>query len=92
MPTSFDQRVLVGGKVLVDLERVAERNQRDQIGRLHFLLEEIARRIHAAVQVFGLHRGEVEEHHDEAMVAQVFGTRDDHGLAARCRWCPRPGR
>ena len=75
-----DEGVLVGGKVLIDAERVAERDQRDQVGGLHLGFEKGLRRFHAALQIFRLHRGEVEEHDDEAMVAQVFGFGNHDGL------------
>ena len=83
-----DQCILVGGKVLVDVERVAERNQRHQIGRLHLRAQKILRRLHAAVQILRLHRGEVEEHHDQAVIAQILGAR--HDRAARWGWSVPP--
>ncbi len=82
------QRVFVGGEILVDFERVSQRDQRHQVGGRHLLLQEIARRLHAAFQVFGLHRRQIKEHDDQAMIAQVFGTSHDHGLVAR-PLCPR---
>ena len=82
-----DQRLLVGGKILVYLERVAERNQRHQVGRLHFVLQKFLRREHAAIQVFGLHRGQIEKHHNQPVIAQFLGLRHHHGLRSVA---PRP--
>ena len=65
------------------LRRVAERDERDQVGGLHFRFKKVACGLDAAIQVLGLHRGEVEEHDDEAMIAQIFGLRYDDSLVAR---------
>jgi hypothetical protein len=46
------------------------------------LVEKILRRLHAALQIFGLHRGQVEEHHDQPVIAQLLGLGHHHGLAA----------
>ena len=77
-----DERVFVGGKVLIDAERVAERDQSDEVGGLHFCAQEGLRRIHGALQILGLHGGEVEEHHDQSVIAQFLGLGDDDGFVA----------
>ena len=78
-----DERVLVCGKVLVHGERVAQRDQRDEIGGLHFGFEEGLGRFHTALQILWLHGSEVEEHHDEPVIAQLLGLGHNHRLAAR---------
>ena len=77
-----DERLFVGGKILVHFERVAQRDQRHQVSGLHFIAQKLLRRRHAAVQVLGLHRGQVEEHDNQPVIAQVFWLGNNDGLVA----------
>ena len=46
-------------------------DDRNQVRRLHLPVDVIAGRVLCPLQVFRLHRGDVEKHDDEAMVAQL---------------------
>ena len=63
----------VVGEVQIHLEVASQRDHRDQIGWLHFRLDKFVRGIHGAVDLFGLHRAEVEEQHHQAAVAGFQG-------------------
>ncbi len=65
------QQLLIGGEVLIERERLVKGDDRDQVRRLHLLVDVVAGRVLCPLQVFRLHRGDVEEHHDQAMVAQL---------------------
>ena len=64
--------MLIGGKVLIERERLVERYDSHQIRRMHLLVDVVAGCVLRPFQVFRLHRGNVEEHHDQAMVAQLL--------------------
>ena len=94
-----EQRVFFGGKILVHRQRVAERNQRHQIRRLHLGTQKCLCRFDAAIQVFRLHRGQIKKHHDQTVIEQVFRLGHHHCLAssrpgsqsADCGFLERPG-
>ena len=48
---------------------------------MHLVAQKLLCRLHAAVQILGLHRSQVKEHHDQAVVAQILGTNRDSCLA-----------
>ena len=59
-PNFVRQHGLVRSEVLVHLERLVQRNQRNQICGLHLVRQEIPRRLHAAIQILRLHRRQIE--------------------------------
>ncbi len=90
---AFEQGCFVRGKVLIHAERSIQADQGDEVGRLHLLVDVVLRRLHGAVDVFGLHTAQVEEHDDQTMVLQLAGVRGkiviqkfgDGRLARYCR-------
>ena len=65
--------LVVGGEVLVHIEGGVERDEGDEIGGLHLLVDEVLGAFDGAVDVLGLHGGEIEEEDHKAVVAEVFG-------------------
>ena len=63
--------MLIGGEVLIQGERLVQRDDGDQVRGLHLLVDVVAGGVLSAFQVFRLHGGDVEEHDDQAMVAQL---------------------
>ena len=66
------QQMLIGGEVLIERERLVEGDDRDQVRRMHLLVDVIAGGILRAIEIVGLHRRDVEEHHDQPMIAQLL--------------------
>src|SRR6185312_13973192 len=65
---------LVGGEVGQDVELRADRRDSDHVGRRHVLVHERRCRVHRALHVFGLHRGDVEEQDDESTSRKLLGS------------------
>ena len=63
------KQVMIGGEVLVHLHRAAEAHDGDQIRRRHLLVDEVQSALAGAIQLVGLHVGQIEEQHDQAAVA-----------------------
>src|SRR6185436_17318537 len=64
---------LVGGEVGQDVELRADRRDRDLVGRRHVLVHERRGRVHRALHVFGLNRGDVEQQDDQPAPGQLLG-------------------
>ncbi len=78
----FEQQIFAGGKVLVERKRRIERDDGNQVRRMHLFVDVVAGSVLSANDIVGLHRGDVEEHDDEAVIAQLFlGSRA--GLCAK---------
>ena len=65
------KQVVLGGEVLVHLHRGAEAHDGDQIRRRHLLVDKVQRALAGAIELVGLHVGQVEEQHDQAAVANA---------------------
>src|SRR5437762_1592301 len=74
----LSEQLLIRGEVLVDLQRAAERNQRNQIGYSHLLVNEAQRSIDRAIDIIGFHSREVEEEHHQSAVPDLL-TRNRRG-------------
>jgi hypothetical protein len=66
-------RRLNRGEVLIHGEAGVERDEGDEVGRLHLLVDEVDGGVDGTVHVLGLHAGEVEEEDHQAMIVEVFG-------------------
>ena len=80
MPTSFQSASLSAVKSWSTFSVSPRETSATRSAGCHFVFQKIAGRAHAAIEVLGLHGGEIEEHDDEAVIAQIFGTRDHGGL------------
>ncbi len=67
------QQLFVRGKVLVERQRITERNYADQVGILHAPVDVIPRRVLRARQVIRCERGRVEKQHNQTVIAQRPG-------------------
>ena len=65
------QRLAVGGEVLDDLERRADRRNRDEIGGRKALGDVVVSRGNRPLELLGLHRARVEQQHDQAPILEV---------------------
>jgi len=67
--TALNNSLLIGGEIAVERQRLIEGYDCYEVGGLHLLVDVVAGRILRPFQIFRLHRGDVEEHHDQAMIA-----------------------
>ena len=65
------KQFFAGSEVLIERKGAVEGNNGGQVGRLHLLVDVVARGILGPLQVLGLHGRDVEEHHDQAVVVQL---------------------
>jgi len=80
-----EQELLVLGEVLIDGEVGVKGDGGDDVGGLHLFVDVVAGGLLGADDVVGLHGGEVEEEHDEAVVAQLLRRGDGGGVEEALR-------
>ena len=62
------QQIVIGSEILIDQQRAAQRNNRNQICRNHLRVDVLLRRRDRAIDFVRLHGGEIEEQNDEAVI------------------------
>ena len=58
----------IGGEILIQRDAVAERDDRDQVGRLHLLIDIVLCRYSGTLDFVRLHRREIKEQDDQPPV------------------------
>ena len=84
------QLVAIGSEVLIDSKRVGQRDDRDQISRLHLLVQIILRSVNGTLNLVGLHGREIEKQNDQPTVFDslvlLARTSRAGGLCRGLRW------
>ena len=71
----FLEQIVIGGEILIHQQRTSQRNNRDQVGRRHLLVDIVLRGGDGVIDFVGLHGGEIEEQNDQAAIFELIELR-----------------